>query len=110
MTRTSRAEWIKRVQRWRESKLSAEAFAAQLGINAVRLRYWDWKLKHDPPRAGRSPAVARGQHLPPRKSQSAQADRDVTSCRSPVNGCVTSTPGIPCGRFARARMRIAPRS
>ena len=28
MIRTSRAEWIKRVERWRESKLSAEAFAA----------------------------------------------------------------------------------
>jgi hypothetical protein len=45
MARTSRAEWIKRVERWHESKLSAEAFAAPLGIKAARLRYWDWKLK-----------------------------------------------------------------
>src|SRR5437773_11452585 len=45
MARTSRAEWIKRVERWPESKLSAEAFAAQLGIKAARLRYRDWKLK-----------------------------------------------------------------
>lgn len=49
MTRTSRAECVTRVQRWRVSKMSAEAFAAQVGINAVRLRYWDWKLKHDSP-------------------------------------------------------------
>jgi hypothetical protein len=45
MARTSRAEWIRRVARWRESKTSADEFAAQHGIKAVRLRYWDWKLK-----------------------------------------------------------------
>jgi hypothetical protein len=69
MTRTSRAERIKRVQRWRESKLSAEAFAAQLGINAVRLRYWDWKAlrplsrqrsTRDPHFSWRSPHAVNG--------------------------------------------------
>jgi len=35
--RTSRAEWQKRIERWSDSGLSAEQFAAELGINAGTL-------------------------------------------------------------------------
>jgi hypothetical protein len=38
-THMSRAEWQKRVERWRDSGLSAEQFAAELGINAGTLKY-----------------------------------------------------------------------
>jgi hypothetical protein len=42
--RTSAEEWQKRVERWRESGLSADQFAAELGINAGTLRFWQYKL------------------------------------------------------------------
>ena len=43
-THTSRAEWQKRIERWRDSELSAEQFAAELGINAGTLKYWKYRL------------------------------------------------------------------
>ena len=42
--RTSRAEWQKRIERWNDSGLSAEQFAAELGINAGTLRHWKYFL------------------------------------------------------------------
>jgi len=39
-----RAEWQKRIERWRDSGLSAEQFAAELGINAGTLKYWKYRL------------------------------------------------------------------
>ena len=42
--RTGRAEWRKRIERWRDSGLSAEQFAAELGINAGTLKYWKYRI------------------------------------------------------------------
>jgi hypothetical protein len=42
--KTSREEWQKRVERWRDSGLSAEQFADELGINAGTLKFWGYKL------------------------------------------------------------------
>jgi hypothetical protein len=42
--RASRDEWAKRVERWRDSGLSAEQFAAELGINAGTLKFWKYRL------------------------------------------------------------------
>jgi hypothetical protein len=42
--RTSAEEWQKRVERWRDSGLPAEQFAAELGTNAGNLRFWGYKL------------------------------------------------------------------
>lgn len=42
--RTSRDEWKKLVERWRESGLTAEQYAAELGINAGTLKFWKYKL------------------------------------------------------------------
>ncbi len=44
MDRTSREEWAKRVERWRDSGLTAAEFAAELGINAHSLSWWKWRL------------------------------------------------------------------
>jgi transposase len=44
MPRASRSEWEKRVQRWKDSGLSAKEFAAETGLNAVTLANWRWKL------------------------------------------------------------------
>ena len=45
MSRTSRAEWAKRVERWRDSGLTAKEFAAEAGVNASTLAYWSWRLR-----------------------------------------------------------------
>jgi hypothetical protein len=42
--RTSAEEWQKRIERWRESGLTADQFATELGINAGSLRFWGYKL------------------------------------------------------------------
>ena len=39
-----RETWAKRVERWKESGLSAKEFAAELGINARSLSWWRWQL------------------------------------------------------------------
>jgi hypothetical protein len=43
-SRVAREEWAKRVERWRDSGLSAAEFAAELGINARTLIYWKYIL------------------------------------------------------------------
>lgn len=46
-TRTRRAEWQKRIERWRDSGLTAEQFAAELGINAGTLKFWKYRIGKD---------------------------------------------------------------
>lgn len=48
MPRASRAEWEKRVRRWRDSGLSAREFAAETGLSAATLANWRWKLNNQP--------------------------------------------------------------
>lgn len=47
MSRTSRAEWAKRVERWKDSGLSAKEYGAEIGVKATTLSYWSWKLRSD---------------------------------------------------------------
>jgi hypothetical protein len=54
--RASRDEWEKRVERWRDSGLTAKQFAAETGVNAGTLQFWKYKLKK---REGRSRQRAR---------------------------------------------------
>src|SRR5450432_2330747 len=42
--RANRDEWVKRVDRWRESGLTAEEFANELGCSRRSLVFWKWKL------------------------------------------------------------------
>lgn len=44
--RVDRDEWRRRVQRWKDSGLTAKEFAAETGINAGTLQFWGCKLKH----------------------------------------------------------------
>ena len=44
MARESREVWAKRVERWRESGLRANEFAAELGVNAATLAQWKYRL------------------------------------------------------------------
>jgi hypothetical protein len=51
--RASREEWRKRVERWKESGLTAKEFAAETGINASTIQFWRYKLKRPMPMSGR---------------------------------------------------------
>jgi transposase len=42
--RTSREEWAKRVERWKDSGLTAKEFARELGLNPRSLVFWKWQL------------------------------------------------------------------
>ena len=53
MTRDGHEVWAKRVERWRESGLTAKEFAAELGINANTLTHWGWRLRQDTERPKR---------------------------------------------------------
>jgi hypothetical protein len=44
MEQTSREAWAKRVERWKDSGLSAKEYAAEVGINARSLSWWSWHL------------------------------------------------------------------
>src|ERR1700691_5787790 len=44
MDRESRETWAKRVERWRDSGLTAKEYAAAVGINAQSLAWWKWRL------------------------------------------------------------------
>ncbi len=58
--RVGRAEWAKRVERWKDSGLSAAEFGAEIGVNPRTLTYWKWLLGKDSTleqRARRRPAA-----------------------------------------------------
>jgi len=46
-----RAEWAERVRRWRQSGLSARAFAESIGVKSGSLTHWAWRLGRE--QAGR---------------------------------------------------------
>ncbi len=57
MAREGREVWAKRVERWRESGLTANEFAAETGVNAKTLAYWRWQLAGGTRRARANAAV-----------------------------------------------------
>jgi hypothetical protein len=67
MARVSRVDWVKRVERWGDSGLSAKQFAAEIGVSPQSLTFWKWKLRREAgayaraeePRAKRAPAGTR---------------------------------------------------
>ena len=44
MAKQSREVWAKRIERWKDSGLTAAEFAAETGINAHSLSWWKWRL------------------------------------------------------------------
>lgn len=44
MDRVSREAWAKRVERWRESGLTAAQYAAEIGVRPQTLSWWKWRL------------------------------------------------------------------
>ena len=44
MERADRETWAKRVERWKDSGLSAAQFAVELGVSPKALSWWKWQL------------------------------------------------------------------
>jgi transposase len=69
MERASREVWAKRVERWKDSGLTAKEFAAEIEVSASSLTFWKWKLGrpangvHEKPRVRRKPAGASREHV-----------------------------------------------
>src|SRR5581483_5210790 len=45
MTRETQELWSKRVERWKDSGLTAAEYAQEMGLNPHTLTYWKWRLK-----------------------------------------------------------------
>ncbi|HKP55831.1 MAG TPA: hypothetical protein VJV78_03895 [Polyangiales bacterium] len=60
MDQDLRAIWAKRIERWRQSGLTAKEFAAELDVRPNSLSYWKSKLREPEPAASRvQPAAER---------------------------------------------------
>jgi len=54
MGRVGREEWAKRIERWKESGLTAAEFAREIGVSEKSVRWWKWQL------AGKATKAPRG--------------------------------------------------
>jgi hypothetical protein len=45
MTRETQDLWSKRIERWKDSGLTAAEYAQETGLNRHTLAYWNWRLK-----------------------------------------------------------------
>lgn len=54
MQREPREIWVKRVERWQDSSLSAKEFAAELGISHHTLEHWRYRLAREQSAGGRA--------------------------------------------------------
>jgi hypothetical protein len=67
MGRESRETWAKRVERWKDSGLTAKEYAAEVGISAHSLTWWKWRL------SSKSGIAAKGAR-PRRRARKASPD------------------------------------
>src|SRR5262245_41685919 len=86
MGRDSREVWEKRVERWRDSGLTAKEFASEVGVNAKRLQNWSWRLAAERRRAAREVASA------PASVQSLQFVEVATTATSAASEQPQSSP------------------
>lgn len=81
MGRESREIWQRRVERWRDSGLSAKEFAAEVGVKESSLRNWGWRLKTK--RAAAAPATVKPakwvEFVVPAKSEAAALELVLAS-------------------------------
>jgi transposase len=54
-----REEWIKRIERWKDSGLTAREYAAEAGLTEKSLHFWSWKLRKERTQA-RAPSRSKG--------------------------------------------------
>ena len=68
--KASPEEWRSRIERWRGSGLTAEKFAAEVGLNAGTLKFWAYKLN-------KAKREASGEVAPSKKMRTAAASSFV---------------------------------
>ena len=76
MPKETREVWAKRVERWKDSGLTSEEFAAEIGISAQSLSWWRWRFAKES-KESKEPKPA------PRNRRRKQAGAD-TSAASPM--------------------------
>lgn len=57
--KATRQDWEKRVERWKDSGLTAREYAAEIGVNTNTLQHWGWKLKTEATDQPQKPARRR---------------------------------------------------
>lgn len=57
MARASREVWLKRIERFRDSGLTAAEFAAEVGVNVNTLKNWIWRVSSEAKQATVAPSV-----------------------------------------------------
>jgi len=83
--RTTRATWEKRIERWRDSGLSAAEYSRELGISARTLKWWGWKLS--------ASAESGAPKAEPRKARQARRRAPTTPAVTPLT-FVEMTPAV----------------
>lgn len=56
MARETEEVWRKRVERWKDSGLTAAEYGQETGLNPRTLAYWNWRLKSRGEQPTRRPA------------------------------------------------------
>jgi transposase len=92
--RVDRDEWRKRVERWKASGLTAKEFAAEVGINAGTLQFWQHKLKTCGPIARR----------PRRRRTDAIVASSLVELRAPVAAALDQRFEVELGNGRRVRV------
>lgn len=89
MERTSET-WAKRVERWKDSGLTASEFAREIGVSARSLTWWSWRLQ----------AEANG-YQARKRQQAATPEQRVASKESADQGSTQERIAIPKRRRPR---------
>ena len=84
MGRESCEVWTKRVERWRDSGLSATEFAAEIGVNANSLRHWGWRVKAERRRAESKPSAMEAEALTWVEVTAPKAEQEPTPSPAPA--------------------------
>lgn len=104
MDRTTRATWEKRIERWKDSGLSAAEYSRELGISSRTLKWWCWKLSSDAKPAPTLPKLRRARRA--RVATKSDAKQSV----APLTFVEVATPLQPPTASAATPIEIVLRS
>jgi transposase len=91
MERVSREVWAERVERWRDSGLTAKEYAAEAGVNAHSLSWWKWRLSSGATARGRAPRRRRSIPAPATTSPLTFVEMTTTVAREPLEVVLPSS-------------------
>jgi hypothetical protein len=83
LAESRRQEWAARVQRWKDSGLSATEFAAEMGLNPRTLSYWKWKLGRESDNEPAEGASSKGSGKPKARSRGSKKSTKAGSGEGP---------------------------